>query len=535
MGANAMTIDAHDALVLLALIAIPTALLAVATVVRVPYPILLVLGGIGLALVPGLPNPQLNPDLVLIGILPPLLYSTAFYTPLRELRANIRAISSLAIGLVLATTCAVAAVAHYAISGMSWPTAFVLGAIVAPTDPVAATAIAHRIGLPRQIVSVIEGEGLLNDATALVVYRFAVVAVITGAFSLSHATWKFAVSVIGGIGVGLAVAFVIRQVRRRLDHSPTEIAIALLSGYFAYLPAEALGVSAVLAAVTVGVYVGWYTPELTNARTRLQGEAVWEIVTFLLNALLFTLVGLELRPIVEGIADQSTGKLVVYAAAVSGTVVVARIVWAWTASTLQWRVLPIVRDPSRAPTHRALAVLSWSGMRGAVTLAAALALPLTTDAGDPFPQRDLVVYLAFVVVVVTLVVQGATLPALVRFVDLPTDTRDDDEELLAWIEATEAGLARLEELAEEDWVHDELAGHLRDMYGLRRARYAARSDGEDDGKLEKRSRASKRLRLELLEAERQALVDLRRTGRISDIVERRVRRELDLEDARLGG
>jgi monovalent cation/hydrogen antiporter len=529
-----MTISASDALLLLALLAIAAGLLAVAQRVRVPYPILLVLGGLVLALIPGLPHPGLDPKLVLIGILPPLLYSTAFYTSVRELRRNIRALASLSIGLVIATTVAVAAVAHYAVTGMSWSTAFVLGAIVAPTDPVAATAIADRIGLPRGLVAVIEGEGLLNDATALVVYRFAVVAVVSGTFSLSHATWKFFVSVVGGIAVGLAVGFVIRQVRRRLDHSPTEIAIALLSGYFAYLPAEALDVSAVLAAVTVGLYMGWYTPELTTARTRLQGEAVWEIVTFVLNAVLFALVGLQLRPIVEGIANHSAGQLAAYAAAVCGAVVATRMAWSWTASYLQWRILPLVRDPERLPTHGALAVLSWSGMRGAVTLAAALALPLTTGAGSPFPQRNLVIYLAFTVIMVTLVVQGLTLPVLVRAVHLPTDSREDDEETLAWIAATEAGLARLEELEQEPWAHDEVVERMRDVYGFRRARYAARADGDGDHRLEKRSRASRRLRHELLDAEREALVELRRTGRISDTVERRVRRELDFEDARLG-
>jgi monovalent cation/hydrogen antiporter len=529
-----VTIGASDALLLLALLAIAAGLLAVAQRVRIPYPILLVLGGLGLGLIPGLPHPRLDPKLVLIGILPPLLYSTSFYTSVRELRRNLRALASLSIGLVIATTASVAAVAHATVAGMSWSTAFVLGAIVAPTDPVAATAIADRVGLPRGLVAVIEGEGLLNDATALVVYRFAVVAVVSGAFSLSHATWKFAVSVVGGIAVGLAVGFVIRQVRRRLDHSPTEIAIALLSGYFAYLPAEALDVSAVLAAVTVGLYMGWYTPELTNARTRLQGEAVWEIVTFVLNAVLFSLVGLQLRPIVQGIANHSAGQLAAYAAAVCAVVVGTRMAWTWTAAYLQWKILPLVRDPSRLPTHGSLAVISWSGMRGAVTLAAALALPLTTNAGSAFPQRNLVIYLAFAVIVVTLVVQGLTLPVLVRALNLPTDTRDDDEETLAWIEATEAGLARLEELESEPWAHDEVVNRMRDVYAFRRARYAARADGDGDQKIEKHLRASRRLRLELLDAEREALVQLRRTGRISDTVERRVRRELDFEDARLG-
>ena len=530
-----MTLDAHDSLLLLALLAIAAGLLAAARRLRIAYPILLVLGGIVLALIPGLPHPQLDPRIVLVGILPPLLYSTAFYTSVRELRRNIRAIASLSIGLVIATMVAVAAAAHAVVPHLSWTAAFVLGAVVAPTDPIAATSIADKIGLPRGLVAVIEGEGLLNDATALVLYRFAVVAAVSGSFSLAHATWKFFVSVVGGIGVGLAVGFVIRQVRRRLDHSPTEITIALLSGYFAYLPAEALDVSAVLAAVTVGLYMGWYTPELTTARTRLQGEAFWEIVTFVVNAVLFALIGLELRPIVEGIANHSTGKLVLWAAVVSGAVVATRAAWGWTFANLQWRILPFVRDPQRMPTHGALAVLSWSGMRGAVTLAAALALPLSTDAGSPFPERNLVIFLAFSVIVATLVVQGLTLPALARAVHLPTDPREQEEEALAWVRAAEAGLGRLEELHKEPWVDPTVVERMRDTFEQRIARYSARRDGDKDAKLEKRVRASRRLRRELLDAERAVLLELRRSGEISDAVERRIRRELDYEDARLGG
>ena len=347
--------------------------------------------------------------------------------------------------------------------------------------------------------------------------------------------WKFFISVVGGIAVGLAVGFVIRQVRRRIDHSPTEITIALLSGYLAYLPAEALDVSAVLAAVTVGLYMGWYTPELTNARTRLQGEAFWEIVTFVLNATLFTLVGLELRPIVEGIANRSTGDLALWAAVVSLTVIATRATWSWTAANLQWRILPLIRDRERMPTNAALTVITWSGMRGAITLAAALALPLATDDGSPFPQRNLIIFLAFSVIVVTLVVQGLTLPPLVRALHLPADPRDQEEEALAWVRAAEAGLARLEELHEEPWVDPGVVERLRDTFGLRVAQYSARRDGEKDVKLEKHVRASRRLRRELLDAERDALVELRRAGEISDAVERRVRRELDYEDARLGG
>src|SRR5712691_6597173 len=325
----AMTLSAHDALLLLALLAAGAGLLALAPMLRVPYPILLVLGGLALGFVPGIPHVALQPNIVLVAILPPLLYSSAFFTSLRDLRRNVRPLSLLAIGLVFATMLTVAAVCHAAISGLSWPVCFVLGALVAPTDAVAANAIAARLGIPRRLRTLIEGESLINDATALVAYRFAVAAVLTGTFWLSHATWRFVVDVIGGVAIGLAVGFVIRQVRLRLDHSPTEIAIALLSGYFAYLPAQAAGVSAVLAAVTVGIYVGWYTPELTTAQTRLQGDAVWGILVFVVNALLFGLVGLQLRPILDALSGRSTGSLIRDALIVAGTVAVTRLVWVY--------------------------------------------------------------------------------------------------------------------------------------------------------------------------------------------------------------
>ena len=304
-----MDFTATDSLVLVGLLAAAAALLALAELIRIPYPIPLVLGGLALGFIPGMPRIELPPDVVLVAVLPPLLYGAAFFSPLRELRANVRPIGLLAIGLVLTTTVAVAAVAHAAIPGLSWPTAFVLGAIVSPTDPTAATAIARRLGLPRRLVALIEGESLVNDGTALVAYKFAVAAVLTGSFSLAAASGRFVLNIVGGIVVGLAVGFVIREVRRRLDNPPVEITISILSGYFAYLPAEAIGVSGVLAAVTVGIYMGWHTPELTTARTRLQGIAVWEILFFLLNAFLFTIIGLQLPVIVDGLSGYSATTL----------------------------------------------------------------------------------------------------------------------------------------------------------------------------------------------------------------------------------
>jgi monovalent cation/hydrogen antiporter len=499
----------------------------------VPYPILLVLGGLALGFVPGIPHVALRPDVVLVAILPPLLYSSAFFTSLRDLRRNVRALSLLAVGLVFTTTVVVAAICHAAIAGLSWPVCFVLGALVAPTDAVAANAIAARLGVPRRLVTLIEGESLVNDATALVAYSFAVAAVVTGSFSLWHATWRFVVDVAGGIAIGLAVGYVLRQIRRRMNHSPTEIAIALLSGYFAYLPAEAAGVSAVLAAVTVSVYVGWYTPELTTVQTRLQGDAVWSILTFLLNALLFGLVGLQLRPILDSLSGHSTGTLIADALIVSGAVIGTRLLWAYPAAYVPRFLFRRIRERDPYPPWQWPGFIGWTGMRGAVTLAAALALPFTTASGAPFPDRNLLIYLSFCVILATLVLQGLSLPLVIRLLHLEDDGKAAKEENKARIYAADAALARLEQLVGEDWVRDDTAERVRGAYNFRRNRFSARFDADDDGSIEQRSQDYQRLRRELLDAERQAVVDLRRQGKINDDVMNVVQRDLDLEDARL--
>jgi monovalent cation/hydrogen antiporter len=525
-----MEFSAESSLILVGLLTAGAALLALAELVRIPYPILLVLGGLTVGFVPGMPDIELSPDLVLVAILPPLLYGSAFFTSLRELRANIRPIGLLAVGLVLTTMLAVAVVAHALIPGLDWATAFVLGAIVSPTDPTAATSIAQRLGLPRRLIALIEGESLVNDGTALVAYRVAVVAVVSGSFSLVGASGRFVFNVTGGIAVGLAVGYLIRQVRRRLDNPPVEITISILSGYFAYLPAQAAGVSGILAAVTVGIYMGWHTPELTSPQTRLQGFAVWEIIFFVLNALLFGLVGLQLPAIIDSLSGISTGTLIRYAVIVTLVVMAARFAWVFAAASTS-RLLPGGRG---APSPwRSSTVLAWSGMRGAVSLAAALALPLTTDAEAPFPDRDLLVFLTFSVILGTLVVQGLTLPALIRALNLEDDGLAEKEDAKARIHAADAALQRLEELLEEEWVREDTAERLRGLYSFRRERFMSRFDVEGDGGIEDRSADYQRLRHELLEAERRAVIALQRSGRIDDGVARRVVRDLDLEDARL--
>jgi CPA1 family monovalent cation:H+ antiporter len=527
-----MNFGAHAELVLLGLLAAVAVLMALAPVLRVPYPILLVLGGLALGFVPGVPRIVLPPQLVLVGVLPPLLYAGGFFTSLRDLRANVRPISALALGLVAATVAGVGAVAHAAFD-LGWGPAFVLGAIVAPTDPLASSAIARRLGVPRRIVTIVEGESLVNDGSALVLYRAAVVAVVAGTFSIWDAGLLFVLTVAGGIAVGLAVGWIIAQVRIRLDNIPAEILISLLSGYLAYIPANALHVSGVLAAVTVGVYLGWRSPELSTPAMRMQGNAVWVTLVFLLNALLFALVGLQLRPILDALSGRSTGRLIADAALATATVVAIRFAWVFPFLYLPKVLRGRAAGLEGTPRWQGPAAVSWMGMRGAVSLAAALALPLTTNAGEPFPGRSFIVYLTFTVILGTLVVQGLTLPALLRFLRLEDDGLEAKEDAKARMLAAEAAIARLEELSGEDWVLDDTAERLRGLYDFRRSRFRARFDENDDGSIETRSANYQRLRHELLEAERRRVVQLRREGRISDDVMHRVERDLDLEDVRL--
>ncbi len=533
MPALGIGLDHHAILVLLAVLVLAAGLITVATPLRIPYPILLVLGGLLLGLMPGAPRVELSPALVLVGILPPLLYGAAFFTPLREMRANVRPISLLAVGLVLATTATVAVVAHAWVDSLSWAEAFTLGAIVSPTDPIASSGIARRLGIPRRIVAVAEGESLVNDGTGLVVYRFAVAAIVTGSFSLAHAALTFVLTVAGGIAVGIAVGWVVRQVRRRLDNPPVEITVSLLTGYFAYLPAELLGVSAVLAAVTVGIYMGWYTAELTTVQVRLQGDAVWSILSFVLNGLLFVLIGLQLPVVLDALSDTPPSRLAGWAGIVVVTVIVTRLVLIFPITYVPRLVSQRLRERDPSPPWRWPTVLGWAGMRGAVSLAAALALPLTVEGGGRFGHRDLIVFLVFCTILGTLVLQGLTLPPLIRLLGLQEDG-DDEEEVRARMRAATAALERIDDLATEEWVREDTAERMRGVYRFRMRRFEARGpDGDDGDGIEERSRDYQRLRRELLEAERQAVRDLRRDGAIDDDVLRRIEYDLDLEDARL--
>jgi CPA1 family monovalent cation:H+ antiporter len=520
-------------LILILLFVSVAGLNALAHWLSVPYPILLVLGGLALGFVPGVPEVHLDPDLVLILFLPPLLYSAAFFTDLRSLRDNVRPLSLTAIGLVLLTMVIVAVIAHEMI-GMTWAVAFALGAIVSPTDPVAATSIMRRVGAPRRIVNMVEGESLFNDASALVAYRVAVAAAVGGSFSLLDASLEFVGAAAGGVAIGLVVGYVVAAIRRRLEDPTTEITISLFTGYAAYLPASELGLSGVLAAVTAGIYLGWRASELISPTTRLQAYGTWEVLGFLVNAVLFMLIGLQLPMIVDGLAGRPWQEPVGYAALVAAAVIGARFLWVFT---VPYVIRAIDRRPQqrlRRTTAQSRVVVAWSGMRGAVSLAAALALPLETDAGTPLPDRSLVLFIAFAVILVTVVVQGLTLPALIRRLGVGGDDDDEGtEELRARLSIAKAAIDSLDQLEEEDWTRDETIERVRALYEFRKRRFAAQAGKIEDEGIEDRSLTYQRMMHVVFGAQRQALVGLRNQGEISSEVMRRIERELDLEESRL--
>jgi monovalent cation/hydrogen antiporter len=522
----------HVELIVFGLLVAIAGLAVLARLVRVPYPVTLVVGGTVIGFLPGVPSVELDPDLVLLIFLPPLLYGAAFFTSVRDLRRNAKPIALLSIPLVLVTMAAVALVAHEAV-GLDWGPAFVLGAIVSPTDAVAPAEIMRRVGAPRRLITIVEGENLTNDWTALVLYRFAITAVVTGSFSLWEAIPKFIATGVGGVIVGLLAGRLIREVRARIDDPPTEITISIMSGYVGYLPAEELGLSGVIAAVTTGLYMGWHTPQLTTPLMRLQGVAIWEILTFLLNAVLFLLVGLQLPNVIERLSGNSAGELILWSALVSGVVVAVRLLWMFMVPyTVRVAGRQASDGPRRAPPAERL-VVGWAGMRGSVSLAAALAIPLQTDAGAAFPGRGLIIFLAFAVILVTLVGQGLTLGPMIKRLRLMDDGVEEREERIARQRLAEAGLGRIEALGEPDWISPESVGRARSMFDYRRRRFGALVDGDGDESFEERTSAWRRLMYELFDAQREELLGMRNRGEISDEVRRKIERDLDLEESRI--
>ncbi|HVX98353.1 MAG TPA: Na+/H+ antiporter [Pseudorhodoplanes sp.] len=489
--------------------------------------ILLVMAGVLLAVVPGIPRVELAPELVLLVILPPLIYSAGVAMSWREFRFNLRPITLLAVGCVIFTTCAVAAAAHYFL-GLPWPVGFLLGAIVAPPDVVAPLAIVRRLGLPRRVLVILEGEGLANDATALILYRFAVAAVLTGSFSLMQASATFAAIVAGEIAWGIAVGWSSLHLRRWARDQRVEITLSLMTPYFAYwIPAHAGG-SGVLATVACGLFVSWRGPLLISSATRLQGRFFWDLLVYLIEGLVFLVTGLQARILFESTKGLSIGELSVATLLVTAIVILARFVWIFPATYLPRAILLISRfDP--APNWRLPFIIGFTGVRGVVSLAAALAIPFTIENGEPFPYRSLIIFVVFGVILVTLVGQGLTLPAVVRWLGLARDvheerSRERDAERAARIEIIEASKERLERLAADGKI-------TPDQLALLRTRHERRREFLPNESADRLAETCSQFITDLIEEERVHLHRLLREGKITDEARRRIERELDLEEA----
>ena len=525
----------HNVELLIALLAVATAVAELAERSRLPYPILLMLAGTGLGLLPGLPRVELPPDLVFLLFLPPLLYAAASGTSWLDFKAARRPIGLLALGCVLFTTLLVAGAAHRLLPGFGWPSSFLLGAIFSPPDAVAAAAITQGLGLPRRITAIIEGESMVNDATGLIAYRFAVAAVATGHFVLWQASLQLVWTATTGVVVGLVVGWLILHVHRLTNSPVVGTSLTFLTPYVAYLAAEELHGSAVLAVVTVGLFLGRQV--IFGSRARLSSDAVWSATVFLLNGLVFLLMGLELPTLLHGIAPGFRWAVLGYGLLISLAVVVARLLWWYPSAYVPRWLSPDIRAAEPVPPLALVSVVAWTGMRGVLSLAAALALPRTLAPGVPFPHRDGILLITFVVIFCTLVVQGLSLRPLIYWLGIRPDPLAGREEVQVRTQLALRILEYLERPATANWVPDEVLQRMKTSYGLRlrllRSWTAALKDRHTYDLLEKPFTKSQLLQEDLIRFERGVLQELQREERTSDEVLRKLENELDLEEARL--
>jgi len=519
----------QTAQLLLFLLIVVAALVSLARRVGTPYPVLLLVGGLTLGALPSVPHVELPPESVLLLVLPPIVYLAAFFTPIRSLRADLGNVLSLAVGLVLASTAAVAAVALAIVTGMTVPIAIALGAIVSPPDEVAALAVIERLAVGRRMVALLQGESLLNDATALTVYHVALGAAIgtTALWGLAP-IGQFVVIAAAGIGIGLAVGWLIAQVRTRLEDLPVELTVSLLTPYAAYLPAELLGASGVLATVTAGLYLGRRASRIMGSDVRLAGRAFWEMLIFLLNGIVFLLIGFQIAALTQVMNARALLRLVTVGLAVSVALIAVRALW--ISGIAVWQRLGSKRGAALSAGE--VVVLSWAGMRGVVSLAAALAMPLALPTGSPLPAREAVIVITFTVILVTLVGQGVTLPLMIRAVQLERDTGARAEEQRARRELVDEAVRRIDELYRQWPGHRPLLDQLRATY-LHRAEHFGQFDDVPESAAEQELVEHRQIRRSVIDAQREAVLQMRDRGAIDDDVLRNIERELDLEEVRM--
>jgi len=516
--------------VVILLLAVVTALAEITDRIKIPYPILLVLAGIGIGMIPGLPRISLDPEIVFIVFLPPILYAAAWTTSWTDFKAAKRPITLLATGCVIFTTCAVAWVAHMFIPGLGWPEAFVLGAIISPPDAVAAAAATKGLGLPKRVIVILEGESLVNDATGLIVYKYAVVAVVTGVFSIWNASFQFVYVAVGGIVIGLVLGWIFKWIHKITPDNPTtDTTMTFLSPFVAYLLAESIHVSGVLSVVVCGLYVSRNSSEVFSQQTRLQAYGTWDTVIFILNGIVFILIGLQLPVVLENIKEHSFLTLLLYGGIVSLATIVGRIIWVYPGTYLP-RISKKVRMSEPRPSMRVVSIVAWSGMRGVVSLAAALALPLTIQGALPFPHRNLIIFLTFCVIFSTLVIQGLTLRPLIKWLGIKADEIEHAHELEARLAIATSVIEHIEENYALS-LSDEVLNQIKTKYEMRVQRI--RKDQRNPKLNEQQINEFHRIQQDLLDRERKLIINLRDESKIGDEVLRRIEYELDLEETRL--
>lgn len=513
------------------LLAVVTALAQVTDRIHVPYPILLVLTGIGIGLVPGLPQISLDPEVVFLVFLPPILYSAAWNTSWPEFKAAKRPITLLAIGCVIFTTCAVAWIAHTFIPNLGWPEAFVLGAIISPPDAVAATASTKGLSVPKRVITVLEGESLVNDATGLIAYRYAVAAVVTGTFNIWEAGYQFILVAAGGILLGLVLGRIIKWIHQITPDNPTtDTTLTFLTPFIAYLMAESIHLSGVLAVVASGLYLSRHSSEIFSQQTRLQAYGSWNTAIFLLNGIVFILIGLQLPSIMENIGTHSVDMVLRYGAIVSAAVILGRIIWVYPGAYIPRWFSKTIREKEPETSIKLVTIVAWSGMRGVVSLAAALALPFTIQGSISFPNRDLIIFLTFCVIFSTLILQGFTLRPLIKFLGITADGKAAEEEQQARLAIASSLIEHIEENYSLG-LSDEVLNQIKTKYEIRIQRM--RRDATERRMNDEQINQFHSIQQELLNVERNMVISLNRSGQIPDEVLRKLEYELDLEETRL--
>lgn len=512
------------------LLAIVTALAQVTDRIKVPYPVMLVLAGIGIGLIPGLPIVSLDSEVVFLLFLPPVLYAAAWNTSLVDFKESARPISMLAFGCVLFTTTVVACVAHYFITGFGWAESFVLGAIVSPPDAVAATAATKGLKLPKRIITILEGESLVNDATGLIAYRYALAAVATGTFIFWLVAINFIYVAVVGILVGFLVGVVFRWIHKITPNNAiTDTTFTLLAPYTSYLVAEEIHTSGVLSVVTCGLFLSYYASEIFDHRTRLQAKAVWDVLIFLVNGIIFILIGLQLPMILDNIQNHSLSEILLYGTIISVATIIVRLVWIYPGAYMPRWFSKKVRQTEVRPSLGGVTIVGWAGMRGVVSLAAALALPLTIGEGVAFPNRDLIIFLTFSVIFATLVLQGLTLPVLISWFKIKGDDIHIKEDETARLTIASSMIEHIE--MNYGLLSDEILNQIKTKYEIRIHRI--NKDSIDRKLNDEQLLEFMRVQNDLIKKEREEIKKLRKDKKISEEVLRKIEYELDLDESRL--